>query len=170
MPYYDASKFGYDGVHGEPMGFHLFNSGIEDAVDHVKNYSDPEKIAANFPTIQSKDPDVVRETITRDLDITNKMLLGAWYHDKHKDDPNYDTLFSYAWLAKALEPSEVLETEPPNGSAKRSAWEQYANSVRGEFRSAHFSEGDVATLLENLTSMEKNTNDEEQSGARAGNF
>lgn len=90
--------------------------------------------------------------------------------EQAKDDPNYDTLFSYAWLAKSLEPSEVLETEAPNGSAKRSAWEQYANSVRGEFRSAHFSEGDVATLLENLTAMEKNTNDEDQSEARAGNF
>jgi hypothetical protein len=92
MPYYDASKFGHDGVHGDPMGFHLFNSGTEDAVDHVKNYSDPEKLAANFPTVQGKDPDVVRETITRDLDVTNTMLLGGWYHDKHKDDPNYEFL------------------------------------------------------------------------------
>lgn len=93
MPYYDASKFGHDGVHGDPMGFHLFNSGsVEDAANHIKNYSDPEKLAANFSTIQSKDPDEVRETITRDLDVTNKMLLGGWYHDKHKDDPNYEFL------------------------------------------------------------------------------
>ena len=89
MPYYDASKFGHDGVHGDPMGFHLFNSGIEDAVDYIKTRSD-QAIAANFSTIQSKDPDEVRETITRDLDVTNRALIGNWYHDKHENDPNYE--------------------------------------------------------------------------------
>jgi len=76
MPYIDASKFGHDGVHGDPMGFHLSNdNSVTNFIIESDNY--------HSTSIESRD---------LDLDTTNKMLIGKWYYEKHKDDPNYEFL------------------------------------------------------------------------------
>ena len=78
MPYVDGSNFGHEGIHGDPMGFHISND--SEADDFAERYfGDLEQ----FTTI---------EAMNLDFEITSKSLLGAWYYDKHKDDPNFERL------------------------------------------------------------------------------
>ena len=78
MPYVDGSNFGHEGIHGDPMGFHISNdSEIDDFA---------ERYFGNLESWTSVD------AMSLDFEITSKALLGAWYYDKHKDDPNFERL------------------------------------------------------------------------------
>jgi len=93
----------------------------------------------------------------------------VWVTDKNgkrqteKDDPDYDNLWGYLWLAAAMEPSGDLEIHFPPKATRKSLM-GYALAVREEFAEAHISDADVLVLLTAMAEMSKEAEGGEGNG------
>lgn len=59
----------------------------------------------------------------------------------------------YVLLAAAMR--DQLDAKPPGDNADRAAWDAYALAVAAEFEAANFVEGDVVTLIQEATRVNR---------------